>query len=66
MLPAFEDGRGWDAVRHYFRAYPGELPYPGVDLTTRQARKAIGIQKPRKRRKTGTDRDAVLRALAKL
>lgn len=40
--PSLEDGRGWDALRHYFRMYPGELPYPGFDITTKEARKAVG------------------------
>ena len=42
VKPAIEDGRGIDIFRHYFKLYPGELPYPGLDMTTRQAREIVG------------------------
>ena len=59
IAPAIADGRGIDVVRHYFRMYPGELPYPGFDFTTKEARefvgKKLGIKflqkKPKKQKK---------------
>ena len=32
--------------RHYFRMYPGELPYPGVDIDTKDARQIVGSNVP--------------------
>ncbi len=44
--PAIADGRGIDVFRHYFRMYPGELPYPGVDIDTKDARQIVGSNVP--------------------
>ena len=63
-LPALQDGRGFDAFRHYLRMYPGELPFPGLNISTRDARKKLGLDKRKKRKKT--DADAVLQALSRL
>jgi hypothetical protein len=42
VKPAIEDGRGIDIFRHYFKLYPGEMPYPGLDMTTKDARRFLG------------------------
>tara|TARA_X000001382_G_scaffold130959_1_gene128203 strand:+ start:6191 stop:8929 length:2739 start_codon:yes stop_codon:yes gene_type:complete len=44
--PAIADGRGMDVFRHYFRIYPGELPYPGLDVSTKDARQIVGENVP--------------------
>lgn len=44
VKPAIEDGRGIDIFRHYFKLYPGELPYPGMDMTTKEARQLLGAK----------------------
>ena len=67
--PSFADGRGWDAFRHYFRMYPGELPFPGLDVTTKDARTKLGLQKKKKRKakkSQGQDIEAILKALNSL
>lgn len=44
--PAIADGRGMDVLRHYLRIYPGELPYPGIDLSTKDLRNIVGRNVP--------------------
>ena len=77
IAPAIADGRGIDVFRHYFRMYPGELPYPGFDFTTKDARHFIGKQlgikafkkkpkKKKKKRQTGLNPSDVLSSLDKI
>jgi len=49
--------------------YPGELPFPGLDVTTKDARTKLGLQKKKKRKakkSQGQDIEAILKALNSL
>ena len=64
--PAIADGRGWDALRHYFRMYPGELPFPGLDITTKDARRAFGFNIKSEKAKKYKDYDSIMDALTRI